>query len=115
MCLATLRPLNFFKRKKEKKESRLSSGGFQKSKFFRKNTTLEKSVQYSVFSIQEKCVWWNGWRFFLKPVGLELAFLNTRNLPLLSFFYLFFFEITYNRLFEIGGELGVVLFIEVFF
>ncbi|WP_147406861.1 hypothetical protein [Flavobacterium sp. 102] len=32
-----------------------------------------------------------GWRFFSKPAGLELAFLNTRNLPLLSFFYFFIF------------------------
>jgi hypothetical protein len=30
-----------------------------------------------------------GWRFFLKPVGLELFFLNTWNLPLLSFFLFF--------------------------
>jgi len=46
-CLsASLRsaPINYFKRKR-KKESRSSSGRFQKSKFFRKNTTLNRSVQ----------------------------------------------------------------------
>ena len=31
--------IKFFKRKKEKKESRLSSAGFKKSKFFQENTT----------------------------------------------------------------------------
>ena len=30
-----------------------------------------------------------GWRFFLKPEGLELFFLNTWNLSLLSFFLFF--------------------------
>jgi hypothetical protein len=30
-----------------------------------------------------------GWRFFLKPAGLELFFLNTWNLSLLSFFLFF--------------------------
>jgi hypothetical protein len=37
--LASLRAQIFFKRKKEKKESHLSSGRFQISQFFRKNTT----------------------------------------------------------------------------
>ncbi|MBA4153659.1 MAG: hypothetical protein C0512_04840 [Flavobacterium sp.] len=32
------------------------------------------------------------WRFFKKPGGLELAFLITRNLTLLPFFYFIFFE-----------------------
>ena len=34
-----------------------------------------------------------GWRFFLKPVGLELFFLNTWNLSLLSFFLFFVLNI----------------------
>jgi hypothetical protein len=79
MCLATLRPLNFFKRKKEKKESRLSSGGFQKSKFFRKNTTQYIFGNGDLFFKSGSFAERQGWRFFLKPVGLELAFLNTRN------------------------------------
>ncbi len=33
------------------------------------------------------------WRFFLKPVGLELFFLNTWNLSLLSFFLFFVLNI----------------------
>ena len=36
-----------------------------------------------------------GWRFFLKPAGLELAFLNTWNLSLLPFF-IFCFEYPIN-------------------
>lgn len=39
---------------------------------------------------------WYGWRFFSKPEGLELAFLNTRNLPLLSFFIFFYFDFQNN-------------------
>ncbi len=34
------------------------------------------------------------WRFFKKPGGLELAFLITRNLSLLPFFYFFYSEQT---------------------
>ena len=34
-----------------------------------------------------------GWRFFLKPEGLELFFLNTWNLSLLSFFLFFVLNI----------------------
>jgi len=34
-----------------------------------------------------------GWRFFLKPVGLELFLLNTWNLSLLSFFLFFVLNI----------------------
>ena len=54
MCLATLRPLNFFKRKKEKKESHSSSGGFQKSKFFKKilpDTSSEIGVSKSKWNV----------------------------------------------------------------
>ena len=90
VCLATLRPLKFFKRKKEKKESHSSSGGFQKSKFFKKNTTRYIIGSVSVKSEMGFVAKRYGWRFFLKPVGLELYFLNTGNLPLLPFFYLFF-------------------------
>ena len=75
MCLATLRPLNFFKRKKEKKESRPSSGGFKKNKFFRKNTTRYISGKVEVKSEINVVANRFGWRFFLKPAGLELAFL----------------------------------------
>jgi hypothetical protein len=51
------RPINFSKEKKEKKKAIRSSGRFQKSKFFLKKYYLIR------------------WRFFQKPVGLELAFL----------------------------------------
>ncbi|RVT75331.1 hypothetical protein EOD40_11240 [Flavobacterium sufflavum] len=45
-------PINFSKEKR-KKESHSSSGRFQKSRFFRKNTTLNRSVQKVVFSVQQ--------------------------------------------------------------
>ena len=98
MCLATLRPLNFFKRKKEKKESHSSSGGFQKSKFFKKNTTWY-IIGNRGFKIKVECFAKRyRWRFFLKPAGLELAFLNTWNLSLLSFFYFLFWIFKSNVL-----------------
>ena len=31
-----------------------------------------------------------GWRFYQEPEGLELGFMNTRNLSLLPFFYFLF-------------------------
>ncbi|SNB05667.1 hypothetical protein FPC831_360004 [Flavobacterium psychrophilum] len=80
------------KKKKEKKESRPSSGGFKKNKFFRKNTTLyfigNEGVKSEWNVVPERY----GWRFFLKPVGLELFFLETGTyLYFLLFIFLFFF------------------------
>ena len=46
-----------------------------------------------------------GWRFFLKPEGLELAFLNTWNLSLLSFFLFFVLNIQSERSCLIGLNL----------
>jgi hypothetical protein len=43
-----------------------------------------------------------GWRFFLKPVGLELFFLNTWNLSLLPFFLFFVLNIQTKRSCLIG-------------
>lgn len=77
VCLTTLRPLKFFKRKKEKKESRPSSGGFKKNKFFRKNTTRYIIGKVEVKSEINVVANRFGWRFFLKPEGLELVFLET--------------------------------------
>jgi hypothetical protein len=50
---------HIFKRKKRKRKPSFFGSGFQKSQFFKKNTT--------------PC----GWRFFLKPAGPELAFLKS--------------------------------------
>ena len=66
-----------FKRKKEKKESRTSSGGFKKKKFFRKNTTRYIFGNVGVKSEVNVVAIRYGWRFFLKPVGLELFFIET--------------------------------------
>jgi hypothetical protein len=51
------RPINFFKRKKRKKESHSF-----KRKVSKKQVFLKKYYP-------------NGWRFYQKPEGLELAFL----------------------------------------
>lgn len=47
------------------------------------------------------------WRFFSKPAGLELAFLNTRNLPLLSFFIFFYFDFQIHLLLDNRGSIEV--------
>jgi hypothetical protein len=65
--------------------------GFKKASFLKKilpDALFRIGVVILKTSIVLK---WFGWRFFSKPEGLELAFLNTRNLPLLSFF-IFYFE-----------------------
>ena len=102
MCLATLRPLNFSKEKKEKKKASRSSGRFQIKKFFKKNTTRYIIGSMSVKSEVSVDANRYGWRFFLKPVGLELFFLNTWNLSLLSFF-LFFVLISFTNRHRIIG------------
>jgi hypothetical protein len=81
---------SFQKKKKEKKKAIRPSGRFQKSKFFRKNTT-RFVIEIGGVQSAEKCFLKQfGWRFFLKPAWLELAFLNTWNLSLLPFFYFLF-------------------------
>ncbi|MEO8235372.1 MAG: hypothetical protein ABI549_08165 [Flavobacterium sp.] len=82
---------NYFKRKKRKKESRPFKWKVSEKKVFKKNTT--RHIVGSMFVKAEVIVFANlyGWRFFLKPAGLELFFLNTWNLSLLSFF-IFCFE-----------------------
>jgi hypothetical protein len=81
-----------FKRKKEKKESRTSSGGFKKKKFFRKNTTRYIIGNVGVKSEVNVFAKRYGWRFFLKPAGLELFFLETGTyLYFLLFIFLFSF------------------------
>jgi hypothetical protein len=65
--------------------------GFKKASFLKKilpdtfcrsaDTQLEEHVVVERY----------GWRFFSKPAGPELAFLNTRNLVLQSFLSLFYF------------------------
>jgi hypothetical protein len=59
------------KRKKEKKESRISGEGFKRSQVF--------LIKYNP----------NGWRFYQKPAGLELYFLKPE--LTFTFFFLFFF------------------------
>ena len=74
----------FFKRKKRKKESHSSKWKVSKKQVFLKKYYLIR------------------WRFFLKPAGLEFAFLNTWNLSLLSFF-LFFVLISNTKRHRIIG------------
>jgi hypothetical protein len=102
VCLATLRPLNFSKEKKEKKKAVRLSGRFQKKKFFKKNTTRYIIGSMSVKAEVSVDTNRYGWRFFLKPVGLELFFLNTWNLPLLPFFLFFVLNFQSERSCLIG-------------
>ena len=81
--------LSFQKKKKKKKKAVRLSGRFQKKKFFKKNTTRHIFGNQILKSNGKYLAKRYGWRFFLKPVGLELFFLNTWNLSLLSFFLFF--------------------------
>ena len=97
--------LKFFKRKKEKKESHPSSGGFKKNKFFRKNTTRYIIGNVGVKSEVNVVAKRYGWRFLLKPVGLELFFLKPE--LTFTFFYLFFyFPLNRDVLDENGTKKG---------
>jgi hypothetical protein len=93
VCLATLRLFKFFKRKKRKKESHSSKWKVSEKKFFKKNTTRHIIGNWVLFFSIKYLAKRYGWRFFLKPEGLELFFLNTWNLPLLSFFLFFILNI----------------------
>ena len=85
--------LKFLKRKKEKKESTLVKWRVSKKQvFFKKYYHPNSSFGSQNLLLCRKVVLktYGWWRFFKKPVGLELAFLQTWNLPLLSFFYFIF-------------------------
>jgi len=49
-----------------------------------------RSIQWSVFSVQHSSELKNEGGDFIRNRRLELAFLNTRNKPLASFFSFFF-------------------------
>ena len=72
-------PIKFFKRKKRKKESQSFKWKVSKKQVFLKKYYLIR------------------WRFFQKPERLELAFLQTWNLSLLSFFLFFVLNIQSER------------------
>ena len=81
----------FQKKKRKKRKPVVEVEGFKKASFLKK---ILPDTFYSIGDIivkTEVIVKIYGWRFFSKPAGLELAFLNTRNLPLQSFFYFFIF------------------------
>jgi len=66
--------------------------GFKKASFFKKilPDTLYRIIGVGILS--EVFMEWFGWRFFLKPAGLEFAFLNTWNLVLQSFLSIFILD-----------------------
>ena len=107
--------LKFFKRKKEKKESTLVKWRVSKKQvFFKKYYHPNSSFGSQNLLLCRKVVLktYGWWRFFKKPAGLELAFLQTRNLPLLSFFYFIFLLSEQDFPFEVGSfcfGVGVVL------
>jgi hypothetical protein len=86
---------NFFSKEKRKKESRLLIWKVSKkqvfrikyypvyiSEFYRKLDEIATTCRLAMTS--------EGWRFYPKPEGLELAFLNTWNIFLFSFFSFLF-------------------------
>ena len=84
-----------FKRKKEKKESHSSSGGFQKSKFFLKNTTtLIRPLEVGICCLVEKLFWerMGGGDFLKNPQGLNLLFCKPGTYLCSLFFILFFWS-----------------------
>ena len=101
-CARYASPINFFKRKKKKKRKPTAQvEGFKKAGFLKKILPRPLMRIADISRKQSVFLKMYGWRFFLKPVGLELAFLNTWNLPLLPFFYFLFL----NRLpFGDGGS-----------
>jgi hypothetical protein len=77
-CFATLRPLKFFKRKKEKKESTLAKWRVSKKQVFLKKYYHPDSFFGSrdlLFDGKVVMKTYGWWRFFEKPAGLELDFL----------------------------------------
>ena len=85
--------------------------GFRKKSFLKKILPDTTSEIGFCFSLKYPANLY-GWRFFLKPAGLELFFLNTWNLPLLSFFYFIFLLSEQDFPFEVGSfcfGVGVVL------
>ena len=95
MCLATLRPLNFSKEKKEKKKASRSSGRFQKSKFFWKNTTRYIIGSVGVKSELNVVANRYGWRFYQKPEAWTCFFVNLE-LTFALFFFIFCFDFIYQ-------------------
>ena len=86
----------FQKKKRKKRKPVVQVEGFKKASFLKK-ILPDTLFRFGVIILKARVVMEVfGWRFFLKPEGLELAFLNTRNLPLLSFiyFFIFLFEIS---------------------
>lgn len=82
----------FQKKKREKRKPSIEVEGFKKTSFLKKILpyTFYRSGYFMLKTgvVLERF----GWRFFSKPEGLELAFLNTRSLVLLSFLSLFYFD-----------------------
>jgi hypothetical protein len=84
-------PHNFFKRKRKKRKPILDVEGFKKASFSDKILPCLRvfSGQFLVFSCIVVMEMY-GWRFYPKPERLELAFLNTWNIFLFSFFSFLF-------------------------
>ena len=109
VCLAMLCTHKFFKRKKEKKESRHLKWKVSKKQVFRikyyPNCQRERTCEvWDIF--QSETVWveilsetWKAWTCFFEYLELIFA----------SFFLFIFFEFPINPCFEIGYYSGIVL------
>ena len=99
MCLATLRTHKIFKRKKKKKKKVISQVEVsRKASFFKKILPgfYDKVVRKYGFDLKQmfKRNENVGWRFYWKPVGLELSFLETGAYLYFLFIYFFIFFVT---------------------
>ena len=84
--------MKFFQRKKGKKESFPSSGGFKEVKFFYKKILPDSSLEFGVWSFNQNLLWKIlGGDFFIKTGGLNFTFLKLE----LTFTFLFYFS--YDR------------------
>ena len=92
MCLATLRPLKFFKRKKRKKESHSSKWKVSKKQVFQKkyypirDLNRQRLIRMNIF--------WNclGGDFFWNPQGLNLLFWIPGTYLCFLFLFIFFWN-----------------------
>lgn len=111
-------PIKIFQKKKKKKRKPfVQVEGFKKASFSEKilpDTWLKSEASNRKLKCVLKLF---GWRFFLKPEGLELAFLNTWNLSLLPFFIYFFlkFSILFYLFFNRKLRIAILLKSEFYF
>ena len=113
MCLATLRPLKFFKRKKRKKESHSSKWKVSKKQVFQKKYYPIRDWKRKHLIKREMCFETVWVEIFSETRRAWTCFFEYLELIFASFFLFIYFEITYLRLFVIGVESDEVVIYEI--